>query len=287
MAEWKFSEVSRNVHTVHVDASGSNFEQWVLLISDAHWDHPKCRRDLLAADLSEAVERNAPVFSIGDWYCCMQGKNDRRGSKSDVRPEHQNGNYFDRLVDTSAEWLDEYKTHFALLGRGNHETAVLERLETDLLERLAERVRWNGGIARAGGYGGWIRMLFQRPGGSSQSKRLWYYHGHGGGGPVTHGVIDFNRYQSQVANADILVSGHIHRQTQQESVRYRLNDQNVIEKVPLSLIRTSTYKEEDNDAYGGWHTERALGPRPMGGYWLRFHRGRDGLIQWQTIRTST
>jgi len=30
-------------------------------------------------------------------------------------------------------------------------------------------------------------------GGKRQSKRLFYHHGYGGGGPVTKGLIDFNR----------------------------------------------------------------------------------------------
>lgn len=284
---WKFEESSRNVHVLRCDTSGANWEQWVLVISDQHWDHPKCRRDLLANDMEEAVKRNAPILSLGDALCCMQGKFDKRGSKGDVRPEHAGSNYFDRLVSSAAEWHDDYKSHFALLARGNHETAVLNKLETDLVERLAERLRASGGITKTGGYGGWVRFLFHRPGGSSQSKRMFYFHGHGGGGPVTQGTIDFSRYGLWVQNADILASGHIHRQMQVENVKYRLNDQNVIEKIPVSYIRTGTYKEEDDDCFGGWHTEKGHGPRPIGGYWMRFFKDKEGRVKWSTTKTDS
>ncbi len=35
-------------------------------------------------------------------------------------------------------------------------------------------------------------------------------------------------------------------------------------------IRGSTYKDEYVDGYEGWHTEKGRGPRPLGGWWLRF-----------------
>jgi len=44
-----------NVHTFDCEGKEAEF----LLISDLHWDNPKCDRDLLKSHLDEAVRRNA------------------------------------------------------------------------------------------------------------------------------------------------------------------------------------------------------------------------------------
>lgn len=69
-----------------------------LLASDAHWDNPKCDRKKLKEDLDKAVEIGAKILLNGDTFCLMQGKYDKRASKSDVRPEHQVSNYLDAIV---------------------------------------------------------------------------------------------------------------------------------------------------------------------------------------------
>ena len=54
--------------------------QWepkkVLLLSDIHWDNPKCQRDLLKRHLDEAKEIGADVLLNGDTFCLMQGAYD-------------------------------------------------------------------------------------------------------------------------------------------------------------------------------------------------------------------
>ena len=87
--------------TVRMDLDSiSGWEQWFFLKSDDHWDNPKCKRDLLKRDLEKAKARNAGILGVGDLFCAMQGKYDKRSSKDDVRPEHQNGRYLDSLVET-------------------------------------------------------------------------------------------------------------------------------------------------------------------------------------------
>jgi hypothetical protein len=287
-SRWTFEEAHRNVHVVRMQMTGPKWEQWVLLMSDEHWDNPMCRRDLLLADHKEAVARDAPILSFGDTFCVMQGKWDKRSSKDDVLPEHQSGNYLDSLVSTAADWYRPFGSHKVLLGRGNHEQSILKHHETDLTERLAERLRGYGAITRAGGYGGWVRFLFYR-GNASRSVRLYYHHGFGGGGPVTKGTIDFNRYAEQISEAEIIVSGHIHRQQAVEIQRQRLTDGNKVETTPVTYIRTATYKDEFRDGHSGYHNEGGRGPRPLGGYWLRFYRsGSDGQrVCWQTIKTES
>ncbi|NBW22393.1 MAG: hypothetical protein EBR82_82030, partial [Caulobacteraceae bacterium] len=92
------------------------------LISDLHWDNPKCDRALLKKDLDEAVERNALIIVNGDFFCLMQGKGDPRRSKDDIRPEHNKGNYLQAVVEDAVDWFSPYKNNLALIGYGNHET---------------------------------------------------------------------------------------------------------------------------------------------------------------------
>ena len=99
---WKWDEISRNVHVATFTARNIEHDGWVLLVSDVHWDNPKCDRKKLKRDFDEAVKRDALILSNGDFFCAMQGKYDRRSSKKDLRPEHQSNNYLDALVETGA-----------------------------------------------------------------------------------------------------------------------------------------------------------------------------------------
>lgn len=203
---WSFNEVSRNVHLIKINFDKDYKEQKILLQSDVHWDNPKTDWDLLKKHLDEAKKFNAPVIDAGDWFCAMQGKYDPRGTKSDVRPEHNNIKYLDSLVETSAKFLEPYKDILTIRGQGNHETSILKRHETNITERLVERLKAKGSICKLGGYSGWVRIQVQMYN-AQESFRLWYHHGWGGGGPVTKGTIQTARIAAYV-DADICLTGH-------------------------------------------------------------------------------
>jgi len=130
----------------------------MLLLTDLHWDNPKCRLDLLKQDLEIAKANDYPVMVGGDFFCGMQGKYDPRSDKSSLRPEHQRMDYLDALVETAAEWFDPYKEQLTVLSLGNHETAIMKRHETCLIERLVERLRAAGSQCQKGGYDGWLQL---------------------------------------------------------------------------------------------------------------------------------
>lgn len=207
---WHFSEVSRNVHTIEINFNKEYSQQKILLQSDVHWDNPHTNRKLLLKHLNQAKEFNAPIIDAGDWFCAMQGKYDPRSTKNDIRPEHNNSQYLDSLVETSAKFLEPYKHLLTVRGSGNHETSILKRHETNLTERLVERLKASGSIAKLGGYSGWVRFLLRyatTTSSAQNSLRLWYHHGWGGGGPVTRGTIQTNRIGAYV-DSDITLTGH-------------------------------------------------------------------------------
>jgi hypothetical protein len=263
---------TRNIHEVTCQ-SGQEF----LLVSDLHWDNPHCDRGLLKNHLDEAVKRNAAIILNGDTYCCMGGKYDRRADKSLIRPEHNTDRYFDAIVDTSVEWFAPYAKNILLIGYGNHETAIIKHGETDLLQRFASTLNYaTGSAVQVGGYGGTIDIRVLHDAIRGVNFVVHYYHGSGGGGPVTKGVIQDQRLLAGTEGYDLTWMGHVHELYYHQNIihRYDRSTKTLIQK-PIHQLRTATYKEEWDGGYMGFHTERGRGPKPLGGYWLKLETSRN------------
>lgn len=271
---WKFNRIKRNVHEIRFDLTRSKeWEQWVLLRSDVHHDNPKCNQDLEKQHLDEAMDYDAPIIDNGDLFCAMQGKWDKRSDKNALRPEHQGSNYLDLLVDTAADFYEPYKTHFAIFGLGNHETAITKSHETDLTDRLAAKLRNRGGIAQASGYGGWVLFRFIDPSkryGVMDTVFMFHYHGTGGGGPVTRGTIQTNRLAVPHPDAQIVLTGHTHDEWQVPIRRQRISNRGEPYQDEQLHVRAPGYKDAWDDGYGGFEVEKMLGPKPIGAAWLKF-----------------
>jgi hypothetical protein len=255
---------------VHFREIKKGWEQWFLLRSDVHHDNPKCDWKLEKKHLDQAEECDAYIIDNGDLFCAMQGKWDKRSSKDSIRPEHAKGDYLDALVDTAADFYRPYAKRFLLFGRGNHETAIRGKHETDLTDRLAAALRRDGSQCIAGGYGGWIRFTFVRPNRSTQSRILYHYHGTGGGGPVTRGTIQTNRIAVFTPDADIVLTGHTHDSWMLPIRRQRINQKGTIYHDEQFHVRCAGYKDAWGDGSSGWEVEKMLGPKPKDAAWLRF-----------------
>jgi hypothetical protein len=258
-------------------------EFWVLLRSDAHWDNPDSNRNLMKKHLEQAKQRNAAVLDFGDLFCAMQGKYDRRSNKDKVRPEHQSGQYLDKLVDTAVEWHAPYAHLWAAQYSGNHETSILAHHETCLLTRLAEGLRQKtGAVFPLVGYTGFVKFNFQ--GNKRQSCTLWGIHGYGGGGPVTKDMIQRAR-QQQYVDADIYVSGHTHDQFTTPDMRVGITQAGRIETRRTTYVKLPSYKDEYKQGQGGYHVEKGRPPKPVGAMWLRFWMVNSGsdkrYLRWE------
>ena len=274
---WEIREYSRNKHAIHYDIKAGE-KAGIFICSDLHWDNPKCDRKLLKEHFDKAKELGAPIFVNGDFFCAMQGKYDPRRSKKDIRPEHNKTNYLDALVNTAVEWFEPYKDNLALVGQGNHETGILKNCETDLLVRFVERFNYAyGAKLHAGGYGGHLALKMTQ----SQNTRSYvikYFHGSGGGGPVTKGVIQNNRMATYIRGVDCITQGHVHQAYSHfDPVEVFDSKSMSVSKKNLLHLRTPTYKEEYEDQFGGWHVERGAPPKPLGGCYmhLEYHRVDD------------
>lgn len=264
--------------------TNANWEQWVLLRSDAHHDNPKCLQDWEKRHLDQAIERNAGIIDCGDLFCAMQGKGDRRHCKDDIRPEHMHGNYLDALVSTAADFYQPYAQHFWSIGLGNHETGVLKNTESNLTERLCQTLRdRTKAPVPMGGYRGWVVFKFESPNEKRFSKSLYYEHGSGGGGPVTKGTIQTNRRNAYTDGADIMVSGHIHESWVMETPRQFLDAQFQWRIKDCVHLQLPTYKQEFGPT--GYHNENCRPPKPLGAYWLRFYY-QDARVRFEVSRAQ-
>ena len=285
MSKWSLTRVSNAVFDVHIPFKrNTKFEFWVLYSSDRHHDNPDTDQALEYHHLKQCQSRGGICIDGGDFFCAMQGKYDKRKSKDKVRDEHNNNNYLDSLVDTAAKDFAPYTDVLKIIGRGNHETAITKNHETDLTERLCEKLtQTTGNEVHAAGYHGWVRFNFRDTAGSGSgtarsTKMLHFQHGYGGGGPVTRGVIQTNRRATYLPGADIVASGHIHERWWLEIPRVRVTQAGTIRHDTQLHFSTTSYKDEFQEGQGGFQIERGSPPKPLGAMWLRFtwnHRLND------------
>lgn len=256
---------SSNVFTVELTKveGESKYQDTFLFMSDVHWDNPDCNWDLLRKHLNLAKENGWKVLVNGDFFCLMQGKGDPRRNKDKIRPEHNNARYLDSIVETAVEWFEPWKDVIVWIGLGNHETGIIKHQETDILRRFVDLFNMTHKPTipiSMGAYTSWL--LF----GSEKNRFVVNtYHGSGGGGPVTKGMIQHQRKMADVDGADAVWMGHVHELytvVMSKSYINMMTHEAGIKDV--WHFRTGTYKDEYKDGAGGWHVERGAPPKPLG-----------------------
>lgn len=270
------TQIQRNVHRIEIEGKSSK----LAIISDVHWDNPKCDRKQLKRHLEYCKEHGIKVFINGDFFCLMQGKYDPRRSKKDILPEHNKANYIDAVIEDAVNWWSPYADLLTVVGYGNHETAIIKNLETDPLQRFVDLLNYtNKTQVFTGGYGGWLIFKMNHSGGHF-TKNIKYFHGSGGGGIVTKGAINLTRSLEMYENMDVFIMGHIHenssRNDVRESLAYNTGKRTYeLQKKNIHLAICGTYKEEYGDGAFGWHVERGAPVKPTGGRILTFDICRE------------
>ena len=267
---------AKNIHELKI--SGSKVK--IAMFSDIHWDNPKCDWELLKKDLNYCVKESIPIVFNGDTFCLMQGKWDPRGTKSDIRPEHNNVKYLDSIVETAVDFFSPYAHLLTVVGYGNHETSVIKRQETDILQRFVDLINYqNKSNVQTGGYGGWFIINQEVRSGNSTTTRVKYFHGSGGGGIVTRGEINLTRALEMYEDFDVFTMGHIHENKctniARDAVEHHPIKGYFHRQRQIHLMITGTYKEEYGDGSKGWHVERGAPPKPVGSRILIIDTRRD------------
>lgn len=266
------TQKARNVFCVDVELDRKTDAEF-LLSGDRHHDNPHTDHTLELKHLKQAQEQGWGIVDVGDLFCAMEGRADPRRHRAGVRPEHATvPDYFDSIVNHAAEFYAPYSKNFICIGLGNHETAVLKNQETNLTERLCERMTtMSKHKVSPGGYGNWI--IFRATCKTRKfSLFMKTFHGSGGGGVMTADVLRTRRIASFTPDADVIVGGHTHDQWWMALARERLQTQNGMYRVELDTqhhVRTGTYKDEYGDGFAGFHVERGAPPKPTGAIVMR------------------
>ncbi len=266
---WTVEPVNGGVFQLSFTEIKAGWEQYILLTSDRHHDNAHTNNALEKQHLDLALERNAPIIDIGDLFCAMQGRNDRRRSRDQLRADlAEADNYFDLMLDEAEEFYAPYAHLFAVTAIGNHETSVRQHSGIDLTYNIARRMRDAGGQRwpYAGKYGGYIKLTFDA--GKTFSRYLKWFHGSGGGGPVTKGVIQTNRRAVIYPDADIIATGHIHEAWVVPIKQERISQRGKRSERIQWHVQCPTYKDEFSGGEG-WHVERGGPPKPLGCAWLK------------------
>lgn len=279
MQEWNTEIDEHGTITINFYGAkaGASFD--IMNSSDEHYDNAHCDRALYHKHMGIAKTENMPVVKNGDWFCAMQGKWDKRKSEDAMRDEYRGGKYLDKLVSVGAEHLEQYKDQIAVFGLGNHETSILQHHETDLTERLIDKLRAMGSPVQKGRYTTWVRIRFWFNSKCYVTKNMFMHHGFGGGGPVTRGTIDTARLAIYIPDADVVTMGHVHHDYEMPIERFRLTSNGKPYCDTQLHIRTAGYKDEVSCGKG-WAVERGMAPRPKGARRLRFEvlNGSDKTI---------
>jgi hypothetical protein len=217
----------------------------------------------------------------------MQGRMDKRADQDQMLPELRavgKLKYSDAMVDYAAKFYEPYAENWILLALGNHERSYNERAETNLSERLAERLKSRGSQVQVGGYQGWVRFCFTIRANTCVTTRLRYTHGYGGGGPVTRDTIQAQRQLAMLGNADIIVSSHTHDQWYMVARQELLDHNGKPKLVDVDCIKCGTYKCEYTPGVG-WAASKGMPPKPQGAWWLHYFVDGD-IIRREFIRAS-
>lgn len=268
---WETEQIRRNVHRITFDDVRGEWEQRILLRSDAHHDNVKNDWGLEKKHLQQAVDYDAPIIDVGDAFCLMQGKYDPRKDLNQLKEEHKRRDYLDAVVSTTANDYSPFADQFAIMGNGNHETSIIDRLGYNPTGNLVYRLNSVEGKKRrtySAGYAGWVFLTFRIQKTRGLTFKLFYHHGMSAGGPVTRGVIDTNRMAVWLPDADIVVSGHSHDQWVVPIERFRVTNQGKNFKSTQWHVRAGTYKDDFGDGFEGWAVERGHPPKRLGAVWM-------------------
>jgi hypothetical protein len=258
----------------------SDFYFRCLLSFDRHHDNPKCIQELEKKHLEEVKTWGTFCIDGGDLFCAMQGKGDPRAVKGQTRDEDEGEDYFDRLVNSAADFYQPYLAHMPILGLGNHETSVLKHHGANLTKRLAEELtaRSNGTAAvYDGGYTTFVKFTFYTKSKETKNKYtaratklLRMFHGAGGDAPMSFGTLNVKREAAHNPDPDIFASGHSHNEFSVGVARLRISDHGKLYLDDSLHIKVPTYKEEYGDGHKGFHVEKNRPPKPIGATWLLF-----------------
>lgn len=282
---WRCEQLHRNSFNINIPLTRNRkWEFWLLAASDTHIDSIHCNRKLLTKHLKEAQSRDAAVIMPGDVADCMQGRDDKRRSKAELKACYNVDNYWDKLVEDLADYLKPYSQNLAVMSIGNHEQSVLRDYETDILQRLIGylNITTKSSIFY-GHYAGWLTLSLKDPRGYSQCFKRIKYH-HGTGFSKTNAA---SKYAAAQPDADIILLGDKHVRWSETVGRDRVSLEGKPYVDRQLLLGMPGYKDEYGDGAKGYAVQKGFRPSTLGGWWLRFYWDRgDEKVAFEAIEAA-
>ena len=243
----------------------------IIPFSDVHFDSKKCNRKMLKKHLDNMVERDAYCWFNGDFFDVMGCNRDPRSGKNDIRPEYNVKNYLDAVIEDAVKFLEPYKDRILFFSDGNHETNILNRMETNVLDRLAALLS----VQRMG-YSGFIKVKLVTGKDDKKnvvSKIIHFHHGFGGNAPRSKGVMRVDIDAAKYPDADLIVRGHTHQKWCMPFISRRLSTGGVYEKKKTLHAQLGCYKDGYEYGLKGWEVEKEFIDTPLGSYIFTFKTG--------------
>lgn len=278
---WEVSKAKDGVFVIDVYDWTSKSEFKLFMCSDQHRDSAFSNHALEKIHMDQVVAMKAPAIFYGDLFCAMQGQFDKRKSKTECPDDLKEGHYFDEVVKWNHSFYKDYRKNIAVIGKGNHETSVEFRHETDLLARLVDMLNAKGDAnVQLAGYYFWVVLKFHGAGGKIAVKRMFCHHGGGGSAQQSKGMLDVGRMAEYLPDADVVGVGHNHQNYSTYNKRLRLNSHLTEFEDICVHVRTAGYKNPyvRRAKKGGWTVQNMMKPTAQGGGWLTFKMS-PGMIE--------
>jgi hypothetical protein len=238
----------------------NNKELKVIPFSDVHFDSKKCDRAMLKKHLDMLEKEDAYCWFNGDFFDVMGCNRDPRSGKEDIRPEYNVKNYLDAVIVDAEKFLRPYKDRILFMSDGNHETNILNRQETNVLDRLCAML----GVERMG-YSGFIRVNLAKV---KYSKLIHFHHGFGGNAPRSKGIMRVDIDAAKYPDADVIVRGHTHQKWAIPSLSRRLTSRGEFIKKTQYHFQLGSYKDGYGKGIRGWEVEKEFSDTPLGSFLL-------------------
>jgi len=260
---------------------------------DLHYGIKNSDVNSFIKEMKEAKERNARIILIGDIFDSIFPYGDKRWNPSLLIPElRERDDAPIHAVSLMASILKPFAKNINVIGMGNHEASVLKYLGIDMIKLLTMTLNHflDGHKILYGGYTGYLGYRFKiKSGGSMKVFKILYHHGSGGGSPVTKGMIDVNRKETNW-NYDLFVFGHKHHCFAVRDVTispvFRKDNQGYILSTDNRAIQTGAfyrnYPENSNTDLASYEEIKQHSPKPIGGVFVTVSLQRHKISRLKT-----
>ena len=250
------------------------------LMSDLHLGARTTDINSIKHDLEVAKENNYRININGDVFEAITPRDMKRFDANVLVPSlTERKDIFNASVDLAFELLAPYADLIDVIGRGNHEDSALKYNAVDLVLMLVDKLQaltshkiYYGDIC------GFIHYRFaHESGGNCRSYIIYYHHGGGGSAPVTKGMIDFNRINAYISNADLIWIGHKHNRILDSTVKKMIcpKSGDMVKWQSVNCVMTGAYKDAysvqsqesilKNGSFGNFAASKCMAPQRKGG----------------------